>query len=63
MTSQACLRSPAAGTSWTVRGTLFRAVCRAADEGVSRRAFAMRAGLTTAEVSMLERATGVSLAA
>lgn len=43
------------------RGPLFRAVERAAREGVSRHAFAMRTGLTTAEVVMVERASGISL--
>lgn len=44
------------------RGPLFRAFARAAREGVSRHAFAAHAGLTCAEVMMLERACGVCLA-
>jgi len=45
------------------RGPLFVAVQKAAEAGVSRQSFAFRAGLTSAEVWMLERATGVRLAA
>ena len=60
------MTSPAAtapAASRTRRAPLFIAVEKAAREGVSRRSFAVRTGLTNAEVWMLERATGVHLAA
>lgn len=59
------MTSPAAApaTSRTRRGPLFIAVEKAARDGVSRRTFAVKTGLTSAEVWMLERATGVQLAA
>lgn len=59
------MTSPAATApaACTRRAPLFLAVERAAKEGVSRRSFAVKTGLTSAEVWMLERATGVHLAA
>jgi hypothetical protein len=60
MTSTATATAPSATRGR--RGPLFAAVERAALEGVSRRSFAVKTGLTSAEVWMLERATGVRLA-
>lgn len=45
------------------RAPLFLAFEKAAHDGVSRRTFAVKTGLTNAEIWMLERATGVHLAA
>jgi hypothetical protein len=53
--------APAA--SRTRRAPLFAAFEKAAHDGVSRRTFAVKTGLTSAEIWMLERATGVRLAA
>jgi hypothetical protein len=43
------------------RGPLFQAVQKAVRDGMSRRSFAARTGLTSAELIMVERAIGVRL--
>ena len=60
------MTSPAAtapAPSRARRAPLFLAFEKAAHDGVSRRTFAVKTGLTSAEIWMLERATGVHLAA
>lgn len=62
MNNSAATASTAGRTRGAGPAPLYRAVQQAARNG-PRRSFALRAGLTTAELVMVERAIGVHLAA